>query len=73
MAGSVDELPLAAAFARGLDVFTRSQAGDADADTIAADDKVAREAEALLRKELPEAEIRIVYLKEVDSSEINLA
>lgn len=44
-----------------------------DADTIAADDKVAREAEALLRKELPEAEIRIVYLKEVDSSEINLA
>jgi hypothetical protein len=36
MSGSVDELPLAAAFARGLDVFTRSQSGDADADTIAA-------------------------------------
>eukprot|EP00930_Biecheleria_cincta_P022262 TRINITY_DN16274_c0_g2_i1.p1 TRINITY_DN16274_c0_g2~~TRINITY_DN16274_c0_g2_i1.p1 ORF type:complete len:286 (-),score=64.61 TRINITY_DN16274_c0_g2_i1:295-1152(-) len=44
-----------------------------DADTSAADDKVVKEAEEELRQGLPEAEIRIVYLKEVDSSTINLA
>jgi hypothetical protein len=35
MEGSVDDLPLAAAFARGLDVFTRMQSGHADADSLA--------------------------------------
>lgn len=44
-----------------------------DENTSAADEKLAREAEATLQKELPEAEVRIVYLREVDSSGVNLA
>jgi len=35
MASSAEDLPLAAAFARGLEVFTRMQSGDADADALA--------------------------------------
>ena len=35
MASPAEDLPLAAAFARGLEVFTRMQSGDADADALA--------------------------------------
>ena len=35
MASSAEDLSLAAAFARGLEVFTRMQSGDADADALA--------------------------------------
>lgn len=35
MASSAEDLPLAAAFARGLEVFTRMQSGDADAEALA--------------------------------------
>ena len=46
MASSAEELPLAAAFARGLEVFTRMQAGDADADALASGASAMRHAVA---------------------------
>ena len=46
MASSAEELPLAAAFARGLEVFTRMQSGDADADALASGASAMRHAVA---------------------------
>ena len=46
MASSAEDLSLAAAFARGLEVFTRMQSGDADADALASGASAMRHAVA---------------------------
>ena len=47
MASPAEDLPLAAAFARGLEVFTRMQSGDADAEALASGAAAMRHAVAV--------------------------